>query len=111
MEHLTINLYHLEELEVRAKNKAIENHRGHMIDELYCSDFENKSDYYKFIDVLMENEHLIIKDIEKEDLLFFKNGNQANDFSQTNCKKETAKTDVTIQGETYSIVYEEDKDE
>ena len=114
MKSVTINLYSFDELDEKAKRKAIEDHRefelsimqeGDFIsgDPKFDTDEELKKAYDLQWNYYMMNDEPIIESIEANDYLFFNNGELAHTLEYTGKHEKAGTTEFILYGETFTL--------
>jgi len=113
MKKVTINLYSFSELNEKAQNLAIDEHRNFMLSNMQISDFISGEDEYDTDEELQkmfdsEYEYIesldtpIIDSIEANEYLFFASGKLANCVNYTGGEK-TGITELKIGNDIYTI--------
>ncbi len=88
MKTISVNLYSFEELSVKAKEKAIEDHRNFLLEDMRPEDFISGDPEYDTPEKLeeaynseyfyvLENDDVVIESIEANDYMFYASGKMA----------------------------------
>ena len=112
--NITINLYELDELSAKARERAIREHRDFMLSTMQPEDFisgdpeydtpEQLSEQYDSeYDYVLFNDDPVVESIEINEYLFFADGAMAN--TTTFCGKHelAGKTVLRVYGNSYEV--------
>lgn len=114
MKTVKINLYEFSELNEKAKQKAIDEHRNFLLSTMQLSDFiSGDAEFdteeglnnafnaeYKFID---ENDAPVIESIEINEYLFYSDGDLANCTIYCGSHPKAGITELTIGDDVYTL--------
>ena len=103
MKKVTINVYELKELDKHIQNMLIDEHRDFLIsiysDDMFDESFNmTRSKYAKTL-----TKSKIIKDIEANEYLYFKNGDLVQYVEYTNSHPKAGKRELTLNSEVYEF--------
>lgn len=106
-----INLYKFNELEKKAQEKAIFEHRQFMLETLCFDDFDGTDEqkeyaYNEMYADIEEDDNLVIDNIIANEYLYFIDGTLAHVTTFTGNHKKAGSTEFYFLGKTYTITQE-----
>jgi mRNA-degrading endonuclease HigB of HigAB toxin-antitoxin module len=111
---IELNLYTINELDEKAKARAIEDHRQFELSIMQPEDFisgeaeydtpeELQKTYEAQYDYYLNNDEPVVEDIEANGYLFFMNGEQASVTQYYGKHHKAGKMELELHGVTYDI--------